>query len=283
LTDAIVGRVDSKNRPVLVVGGAAVKLGCYAGSVSYYPLGVVRLREMGAVDRSFGGNAVAPISGSTEAPGLGIDSAGRPALGLGRYLHPRLACRARTTLARLRANGERMGRFGSHGTTTLRRNLEFAFVTPSGAMILSHLAGRTLRVVRIGLSGRPDSSFGDHGTTEVQLPAAAGAHIRPVGVDAKGRIVLAGLIGANGAFPVLSSKIARPPTLAVGRLLADGDLDRSVGNGGWILDRVPGTDEVGVSTASLDPQGRLLIAATVTAPGQAEGGYLLARFLLGSQ
>lgn len=282
LTDATAGRVDSKNRPVLVVGGAAVQLGCHAGAVTYYPLGVVRLTNTGSVDRTFGRDGVAPISGSTGSPGLGIDAAGRPAIGLGHYLRPTLACHAGTALARLRANGEPMRRFGLHGSTTLSQNLDFDFVTPSGAMILSHLSGRTLRVVRIGLSGRPDGSFGDHGTAKVRLPVAAGAHVRPVAMDARGRIVLAGVVGANGAYPVLSSKISRPPTLTVGRLLRDGRLDRSLGDGGWILDRVPGNDEVGVNAASLDPQGRLLLAATITAPGQAQGGYLLARFLLGS-
>jgi uncharacterized delta-60 repeat protein len=282
LTAATVGSVDSKNRPVFVVGVAALELGCQAGAVTYYPGGVVRLTEEGAVDRSFGRGGVAPIPGSTGSPGLGIDSAGRPALGLGPYLHPRLDCRAEATLARLRGNGERMGSFGSHGTANLGRNLSFAFVTPAGAMVLSHHSGRTLQVVRVGLSGRPDIGFGDHGTAKVHLPIVAGAHIRPVGVDAKGRVVLAGVVGANGAYPALSSKIARPPTLAVGRLLSDGRVDRSFGKGGWIFDRVPGTVDVGVNAASLDRQGRLLLAATVTAPGQSQGGYLLARFLLGS-
>jgi len=282
-TDATGGGVDSKNRPVFVVGGAAIELGCHAGAVTYEPLGVVRLTEAGEIDGSFGSDGVAPISGSTESPGLGIDSAGRPAIGLGPYLHPELNCRVGTALARLRANGEPLRSFGSRGTTSLGRNLDFDFVTPSGAMVLSHLSGRTLQVVRIGLSGRPEDGFDEHGTAKVRLPARAGAHIRPVGVDARGRIVLAGVIGANGAYPVLSSKIARPSTLAVGRLLPDGRLDPSVGTRGWILDRVPGTEEVGVSTASLDPQGRLLLAATVTAPKQqGNGGYLLARFLLGA-
>lgn len=282
LTAATVGGVDSKDRPVLVVGGAAVQLGCHAGAVTYYPLGVVRLTAAGVVDRTFGRNGVAPISGSTGSPRLGIDAAGRPAIGLGRYPRPTLACHAGTALARLRADGEPMRRFGSNGSATLKQNRDLDFVTPSGAMVLSHRSGRALRVVRIGLSGRPDGSFGDHGTAKVRLPVAAGANVHPVAVDAAGRIVLAGVVGANGAFPVLSSKVTRPPTFAVGRLLPDGRLDRSVGDDGWILDRVPGSDEVGVTAAALDPKGRLLLAATITAPGKTKGGYLLARFLLGS-
>jgi uncharacterized delta-60 repeat protein len=279
-TDAIVGGVDSKNRPVFVVGGAAIELGCRAGSVTYYPLGLVRLTEAGEMDRHFGGSGIAPISGSTGSPGLGIDSAARPALGLGHFPRPSVACHPATALARLGANGRPLGSFGSNGIATLKRNLSFDFVTPSGAMVLGHRSGRTLEVVRIGLSGRPDTGFGDDGVARVRLPGP-GAHVRPVGVDGKGRIVLAGVVGANGAFPVQSSNIAKPPTLAVGRLLRDGRLDRSLGTGGWILDRVPGANEIGVNTAALDPQGRLLLAATVTAPGQSQGGYLLARFVLG--
>jgi uncharacterized delta-60 repeat protein len=279
-TDATAGAVDSKNRPVFVVGGTAIELGCHAGSVTYYPLGLVRLTEAGKIDRHFGDSGVAPISGSTGSPGLGIDSAARPALGLGHCPRPSVACHPATALARLGANGGPLGSFGSHGIATLKRNLSFDFVTPPGAMVLGHRSGRTLEVVRIGLSGRLATGFGDHGVAKVRLPGP-GAQVRPVGVDGKGRIVLAGVVGANGAFPVQSSNIAKPPTLAVGRLLRDGRPDHSFGTGGWILDRVPGTDEVGVNTATLDPQGRLLLAATISAPGQTQGGYLLARFVLG--
>jgi hypothetical protein len=281
LTAAIAGAVDFKNRPVLAVGAAAIELGCNAGAVTYYPHGVVRLTEAGTVERSFGEKGLAPIVGSTGVPGFGIDAAGRPALGLGHYLHPELNCRPGTALGRLRANGKRVGNFGSDGAASLNRNLNFDFVTPSGTIVLSHRSGRTLQVVRVGLSGRPDSGFGEVGTANVRLPAEAGAELRPVGVDTKGRIVLAGFTGRGGPFPVLNSKNAKPSALAVGRLLADGRLDRSFGKGGWILDRVPGTVEVGASAATIDPQGRLLVAATVTAPGQHEGGYLLDRFLLG--
>jgi uncharacterized delta-60 repeat protein len=281
LTAAIAGAVDAKGRPLLVVGGAAIGLGCHAGAVTDYPLGLVRLSAPGGLDNSFGAGGVAPITGSTEAVGLGLDAAGRPALGLGRYLHPTAACHPGTALARLSARGGRLTGFGSRGTATLRRNLGFRFVTPSGAIVLSRLDGRTLEVVRVGLSGRPDKGFGDDGTAKVRLPVAAGAHVAPVGVDAQGRIVLAGVVGRNGAYPVLASKIARPPTFAAARLLPDGRLDRSVGKAGWILDPVPGGDELGATTAALDRQGRVLIAATITAPGSSEGGYMLARLLPG--
>jgi uncharacterized delta-60 repeat protein len=277
-TDAVAGTVDSQDRPVFLVGAAAIELGCYAGAVTHFPEALVRLTEAGSVDTSFGRDGLAPITGSTGSPTLTLDARDRPAIRLGQYVEPELNCRAGTALARLDANGHAVGSFGSYGIEQVHRNLHLDFVTPAGAIVLSHRSGRRLDVVRIGLSGRPDGDFGAR--AKVHLPA--GAHIRPVGVDAKGRIVLAGVVGANGLYPVLSSKIARPPTLAVARLLPDGRLDRSFGEDGWLLVRVPGADEIGANRAALDSQGRLLIAATITAPGEASGGYLLARLLLGS-
>jgi hypothetical protein len=87
---------------------------------------------------------------------------------------------------------------------------------------------------------------------------AAPAVVAVTGLDpalCTGGIAMTPLDGANGAFPALSSKIARSLNLAVGRLLPDGRLDRCVSNGGWILDRVPRAAEVGLSTASPDPLG----------------------------
>jgi uncharacterized delta-60 repeat protein len=277
-TDALAGTVDSEGRPVFIVGAAAIELGCHAGAVTHFPEALVRLTEAGAFDPTFGRDGLAPITGSTRSPTLRLDARDRPAIRLGQYVEPDLNCRAGTALARLDANGQGLAGFGSRGIEALERNLDLDFVAPAGAMFLDHVKGRTLEVVRIGLSGHPDGGFGDGGTAKVRL--AVGAHVHPVGVDAKGRVLLAGFIG-RGPYPSIGPKGLKP-TLLVGRLRRDGRLDKSFGQGGWIRDPVPGALEVGASTAEIDPQGRLLLAATVTARGQSSGGYLLARFLLGS-
>jgi uncharacterized delta-60 repeat protein len=271
LVDATGGAVDSEGRPVFVVGGADLALGCYAGQTTYYPRGVVRLTRAGALDRSFGTDGPAPIDGSTDSPELGVDAADRPGLWVGPYPSPRLNCRPETALARLRADGGAMAGFGHDGNRIFGgESLTLAFVAPSGAMFLQGSAGRDLELIRVGLGGRRDKSFGNGGMAKIRPPSPTGAHAKAVGVDAKGRILLAGFIGPKN------------PSLVVGRLLPDGRLDRSFGKGGWIRDRVPGSLEVGATTAALDRRGRLLLATTVTAPGKTSGGYLLARFLLGS-
>jgi uncharacterized delta-60 repeat protein len=268
LVDATAGAVDSRGRPVLVVAGAAVALGCYAGPTTYYPRGVVRLTPTGAPDPSFGTDGAAPIDGSTDSPTLAVDAADRPALWIGPFPSPRLDCRASTALARLGADGRPLRGFGHDGVRTIAEGLTPDFVAPSGAMFLSRRDGRTLRVVKVGLAGRTDLAFGRGGDAGIHLPTP-GALVKVAGVDAKGRVLLAGFTGP------------RQPSLLVTRLRPDGRLDRSFGKGGWIRARVPGSLEVGAATAALDSRGRLLLAATVTAPGRTSGGYLLARFLLG--
>jgi hypothetical protein len=100
-----------------------------------------------------------------------------------------------------------------------------------------------------------------------------------VAADAEGRILIAGFLGRDE--PYLDAKGPKHPSLAVARLLPDGRMDPSFGEGGWIITGAPEPLEVTSTAATLDPQGRLLLAATVTAPDQTEGGYLLARYLLG--
>jgi len=281
LIDALTGMVDSEDRPVLIAGAEAIALGCNAGGLTSYPRAVVRLTEAGEIDRSFSGNGVIPLTGSTDSPTLGIDASNRPGVRVGPYLRPELNCRAGTALVRLRADGQLVRRFGERGSRTFGELLRLALVAPSGAMILTHRDGRTLEVVRIGLSGRRDKRFGHNGTARVRLPVAVGAHVMPVAVDAHGRILLAGFLGSSDPNPLPNSGVPEHPSLAVARLLPDGRMDFAFGERGWIIDRVPEPLEVGSTAATLDPQGRLLIAATVTAPDQSQGGYLLARYLLG--
>jgi len=278
---ALVGSVDSRDRPVLVAGATEVFFGaCYAkGGLDMFPRAVVRLTEAGRTDHSFGGgDGLAPITGSTSFPGLGIDDRDRPVVGVGSLVQPEPGCRAGTTLIRLREDGQRMRGFGPRGTQAFKRQ-HLAFVAPSGAIFLADQHRRTLRVTRLRPSGDLDTGFGRAGTAAVRLPVAAGNHVRLVGADAEGRVLLAGFLGRNDPFS--ETKGPKHPSLVVARLLPDGRMDSSFGEGGWIITKVPEPLEVTSTAATLDPQGRLLLAVTDTAPEQTEGGYLLARYLLG--
>jgi hypothetical protein len=169
--------------------------------------------------------------------------------------------------------------FGPHGTQAFKRS-ELSFVAPSGAIVLADQHHRTLRVTRLRPSGDLDTGFGLRGTAGVRLPLAVGNHVSPVAADAKGRVLLAGFLGRDEPFSG-PKEGPRHPSLAVARLLPDGRLDPSFGQGGWIITAVPEPLEVSSTAATLDSQGRLLLTASVTAPAETREGYLLARYLLG--
>jgi len=179
---------------------------------------------------------------------------------------------------RLRENGRRMRSFGPRGTQAFKRQ-QLAFVAPSGAIFLSNSHRGTLRVTRLRPSGRLDAGFGRVGTAVVRLPFSTGSLVEPVAADAKGRVLLAGF--TRGSEASRKGKGSDHFSLAIARLLPDGRIDNSFGEGGWVFSAVPKPLEVTSSTASIDSQGRLVLGATVTAPGQPQGGYLLARYLLG--
>ena len=281
MSAALIGSVDSRDRPVLVVGVTTVNGGCYAkgGQLFSYPRAVVRLTEAGRTDQSFGGgDGVAPITGSTSLPGLDIDDRGRPVVDVGSLGGFKPECRGDTTLIRLREDGRRMRGFGPRGMQAFERS-HLAFVAHSGAIFLADQHRRKLRVTRLRPSGDLDTGFGPGGTAGVRLPLAVGNHVRPVAADAEGRVLLAGFLGRDKPFG--GAKGPEHPSLAVARLLPDGRMDPSFGENGWIITGVPEPLEVTSTAATLDPQGRFLLASTVTAPDQTQGGYLLARYLLG--
>lgn len=197
--------------------------GCYAhGGIGSRPRAVVRLTESGQPDPTFGGgDGVSPIEGSTSFPGLAIDGDDRPVVSAGRIGSPTAECQFGTTLYRLGENGERLTGFGSDGIRVFKR-LNLAVLEPSGAMILSYRRDQTLSVARLRRDGRRDESFGKGGMAKVHLPLEVGFHVRPVAVDARGRILLAGFIGSPVAVP---AKRQRAP----GGVRLRPGLDRRVG------------------------------------------------------
>jgi uncharacterized delta-60 repeat protein len=264
------GRVDSANRPVFVVGAAEPAPGCEGhGSVVPSPRAVARLTAAGLPDPTFGGgDGASAIFGSGEASTLGLDGRGRPVVAVGRGGSYAADCGEGSVLYRLRGDGQPMTSFGPHGMREFR-SMHLAVVEPSGATILSLRRGRTLEVASVRPDGVRDRDFGHGGVARVRLPSEAGLRIRPAAVDSRGRVLLAGHRRSPGSF-------------VVGRLFPDGKLDRSFGKNGWIHARLPKGKEVSDSTAALDSKGRLLVAGFVIGKDQNNGGFAVARFLLGS-
>lgn len=272
---AMKGAVDSEGRPVLVAGSPSPGGGCLAKpTVEPHPVAVARLTESGQLDATFGGGGVVPISGSGSSPVLKTAGAGETIVGVGRIGGLKASCGVGTTIYRFGPGGEGVAGFGPGGHRAFSR-LKLSLVEPSGSLILSGQAGRTLTLSRILGGGSPDGAFGRGGTAKIELPLRSGIHVRPAAVDPQGRILLAGFVASPRSGP------PRRSSFVVGRLLPGGRLDRSFGNKGWIFTRLPGQLELISAPATLDPEGRLLVGGVVRRAGRADGAFAVARYLLG--
>jgi uncharacterized delta-60 repeat protein len=269
VVSALAGTVDSRDRPVLVAGGASVLSGCqgHAG-VAFVPRAVVRLTASGGREPGFGKGGKTLVAGTSSVPTLGTDASGGVIADVGQSRRGYSRCRSETNLVGLGANGDRMAKFGEQGHLRLGP-VGLGLVEPSGASIVYRYQGQKIDLTRIGASGGRSRGFGQHGLAALRLPPGAASRARPVGVDASGRILLAGSTGG------------RLSRLVIGRVLPDGRLDTGFGEGGWLTSPVPRSFEIGSITASLDPAGRLLVAAAGARSSESENSYLVARFLLG--
>lgn len=282
MVGALAGTVDSKDRPVLVAGVKTIVGGCYAKSTTRsVPRAIVRLAQSGSLDPAFGSNGLSPISGAPiPPPGLALDAAGRLLVNVGRFAGPAPGCVSGSVLIRMNKDGQLLGGFGEDGARTVER-YDFGVLEPSGATILSQEHEHSIGVVRLRRDGSRDRRFGGDGVANLALlRAATGSHMRPVAVDTRGRILIAGFVRSRPEPP--SGEPGGKNAFVISRLLANGEVDKRFGADGRILSSLPKPLEISAFSAHLDAQGRLLVAGRFTRPGSGAGGIVVARYLLGS-
>jgi uncharacterized delta-60 repeat protein len=289
LVRAASGRVDSQDRPIFIARLAGFTGRCYYGdpTITAYPRAVVRLTQSGSPDATFGGgDGISPIEGAEAFPYpmLALDGADQPAVAVGNR-----NCRAGgSRVIRLDAGGAPLAGFGAAGARAYP-GLALSLVEPSGAMFLRE-GEPTSQVVKVGIEGNPDLSFGRGGKATVEMPRGAHRSLSPVAVDAEGRILLAGTYSLPAPPKHKHGKRGhhrrkRRPTrtfVAITRLLPTGEVDRSFGNQGWVRTRFSSpNEEINFSDAALDPQGRLVVAVvSVSTTPSRTSRLILARYLL---
>ena len=217
LVGVMAGAVDPDGRPVFIASTeASHNTGCGGHPVTEMrPAAVVRLTESGQLDTSFGGGD--GVSGPTEGSNrvaLGLTGDGGVVVGAGRYEGANAGCQPGSVLYRLRPDGGRQRSFGADGRQLFSR-FRPAFVEASGEIVMSNKQGSRLEVARLLPDGGRDVAFGSHGVSEFPLPVRVGLHVRPVAVEASGRILLAGFVGSRTGPP----KNGQPrSSFVVGRL-----------------------------------------------------------------
>jgi hypothetical protein len=174
---------------------------------------------------------------------------------------------------RLGSNGERDDQFGSAGALGLE-HMHMAALEPSGAMIVSRRQSRALILGRLTPTGARDPRFGSGGSAKVDLPSGSDLTIASVLVEKSGGGIL--VVGYRKG----TSTKRGPASFLVARLFGDGKIDRGFGDHGWVRTAFPRPLEITSAQATLDRQGRLVVAGETATPGDPEGAFLVARYLL---
>jgi uncharacterized delta-60 repeat protein len=131
---------------------------------------------------------------------------------------------------------------GSHAFTATPIAHSFSLATKTAGA----LAAQPRPVVKVK-SGTVDSSFGSGGLAVAAIGTSAGAVAATVQPD--GKIVTVGEATINGASQMIST-----------RMLANGTMDSSYGNGGWVVVNINGSSAG--NAIVLQPNGKIILAGT---------------------
>jgi uncharacterized delta-60 repeat protein len=280
-TSVIDGLVDSQDRPVFIAGVADSFSPCIShGFYASFARALVRLAPSGSVDSSFGaGDGISPVLRNLDfepSPMLSLTEADQPLVAGAAGSH----CAVSSLALRFTAAGKPLRNYGSHGRFhfPFKRFGSIAAVTASGGLILRQGVPVAANVLRVTPGGSIDRRFGVNGFAAVSMPGGTNRALRPVGVDARGRVLLVGSYSRPAA-----QATRKRAFLMVERLLRSGKPDPGFGSGGIISTPIAAAQVLGGKEAALDPQGRLLVLAGVrrSAPGN-KARSVLTRFRLGA-
>lgn len=142
--------------------------------------------------------------------------------------------------------------------------MDIALLPGGGAVTVGSATGRggRLSVVRLDAQGEPDPGFGGDGGVQTNF-TSRDDFAEAVAVQADGKIVAAGVAGAQGTNPVM----------AVARFLPSGALDPSFGGDGKVTIDF-GTGFAAAFDVVVQPNGRIVVAGEVGGQG---GRFGLAR------
>jgi uncharacterized delta-60 repeat protein len=233
---------------------------------------IVRYLSNGKLDPSFGegGIVILPV-GEFGDQGLvvAIGPGGRIAV-VG--ISDLASFRNAVGVAMLESNGTPEAAFAGDGTTVLQTESgeddrgEGVDFQPDGKIVIADSTGAGIgdgfTLIRLGLDGKPDPSFGSEGVVETPIPGEGGVEegrISDVVVQPDGKIV-------GGGYGVDSVGVTMETVIKfeLVRYLSNGELDPSFGSGGFVGVRLPSPFSFGRKLA-LDANGKLILGGTYDA------------------
>jgi uncharacterized delta-60 repeat protein len=215
----------------------------------------------GDLDPSFSGDGIAVMPGEND--GMAVDSRGRVVVlsGIG------------STVERFLPDGTLDKSFSGDGTAAvpyahLDGYARSVAVDAHDRIVVVGRAGADFAVGRITVSGGPDRSFDGDGYTFTKI--ARHAEAWAVGVDARGRIVVAG-----GAFRPKGGGF-----FALARYLPNGAADTSFSDDGHLHTQFPDLTNGPATAVAFDSKGRIVTLGTGNDPSGHEV-FTLARYTPG--
>lgn len=230
---------------------------------------IVRYLSNGELDPGFGegGVVILPVGelGDTAravaiGPGGRIAVTGtsdRPSFGLG------------AGVAVLESDGTPEAAFAADGTTVIETESGFddrgegIAVQSDGKVLIADSTGGGggdgFTLIRLGLDGKPDSSFGGDGIVETPIPGEGGiesGRISNVVIQPDGKIV-----GGGYGFDYTGEPPEYVGKFELVRYLENGELDPGFGSGGMVGVRLPGGHSFG-RALGLAADGKLVLGGT---------------------
>jgi uncharacterized delta-60 repeat protein len=175
-------------------------------------------------------------------------------------------------VAMLESDGTPDAAFAGDGTTLVQTESgeddrgEGVDFQSDGKIVIADSTGAGIgdgfTLIRLGLDGKPDSSFGSEGVVETPIPGEGGVEegrISDVLVQPDGKIVGGGY-GVDNVGVTMETVIK----FEVVRYLSNGELDPSFGSGGMVGVRLPSNYSFGRKLA-LAANGKLILGGTYDA------------------
>jgi uncharacterized delta-60 repeat protein len=231
---------------------------------------IVRYLSNGKLDPGFGEGGIVILPVGTEgdqARTVAIGPGGRIAV-VGISDLP--SFRNGVAVAMLESNGNPEAAFAGDGTTVVTtesgeddRGEGVAFQPDDKVLIADSTGaggGDGFTLIRLGLDGKPDSSFGGDGVVETPIPGEGGieeGRISDVLVQPDGKIV-----GGGYGFDYNGTEFLGK--FEIVRYLSNGELDPSFGSGGMVGVRPPGEHSFG-RALGLAANGKLILGGTYDA------------------